>query len=302
MDAATCVVGPYLHETLRQRLDECSRKLALSTAPPVEAWLRARFDASPQCPLQRMCILRGFTFRPLHAFLSGAFTWDGHPHLSHDRNTGWWAPCLRDVLRSPLLADADDDDSRWVLLTKKCHWLSDVVARPHATGPLVVEGVPELCIPSLPVFTTAQLPSAVRDDGTLASGMPVLLAQLALAGDGGEGGGSPRWRERSRGWVMHAGWDPSPLFAAPPQQPVAPQETARWSMMDVEGAAAAAAATTLHHRLGRNGMGRWAAAVATHERRGEAARAVAQALVAAVTAADASLKVQQRCNKCEGLG
>jgi hypothetical protein len=56
LDPATLVVGPYLHETLRDRLDECSRKLELSRAPSVDAWLRRRFHASTPYPLQRMCV------------------------------------------------------------------------------------------------------------------------------------------------------------------------------------------------------------------------------------------------------
>jgi hypothetical protein len=201
------------------------------------------------------CILRGYTFRPLAAYLRGGGGDGAHPHLSNARNVGWWARSLREVLQSPVAAgdDNDDDSARWVLLTKKCHWLSDVVASQSATGAaataegapgaeeeiaarkeeraqsaagraeerakrarsltvtgrsngechwlgrvvasagasgsgggagagttLVVEGVPELSIPSLPVFTTAQLSDAVRQDGTLAGGMPVLLARLAL--------------------------------------------------------------------------------------------------------------------------
>ena len=184
------------------------------------------------------CILRGYTFRPLAAFLRGGGggdeadgeggAWHGaHPHLSNSRSVGWWARSLREVLQSPVAAgdDDDEDSARWVLLTKKCHWLSDVVASQSATSAtgtaaerargstvtgrsngechwlgrvvasagvsgsgggvgagasLVVEGVPELSIPSLPVFTTAQLSDAVRQDGTLAGGMPVLLARLAL--------------------------------------------------------------------------------------------------------------------------
>lgn len=214
------------------------------------------------------CILRGYTFRPLAAFPRVGGGGGAHPHLSESRNVGWWARSLREVLESPVAAGDDDDDdgARWVLLTKKCHWLSDVVASQSAIGAaaategapgaedkeaarrveraqsaagraeergerargltvtgrsngechwlgrvvasaglsgtgggvgaekasLVVEGVPELSIPSLPVFTTAQLSDAVRQDGTLAGGMPVLLARLSRCCCGVQSQGSVR--------------------------------------------------------------------------------------------------------------
>jgi hypothetical protein len=67
-----------------------------------------------------------------------------------------------------------------------------------------------------------------------------------------------RWREQSRGWVMHDGWDPSPLFATPPPPPSSSssssssQPKAQWTVIDAE-ATAAAATTTLQQRLGHKG-------------------------------------------------
>jgi hypothetical protein len=73
LQPTTFVVGPYLHENLAHRLEECRRKLALTRSPSLRAWIYQRFRAdTTTCPLRPMCILRGYVFRPLVAVSTSA--------------------------------------------------------------------------------------------------------------------------------------------------------------------------------------------------------------------------------------
>jgi len=59
-------VGPYLHENLANRLEECYRKLALCDAPTLRAWVNQTLGAdASECPFHAMVVLRGYVFHPL---------------------------------------------------------------------------------------------------------------------------------------------------------------------------------------------------------------------------------------------
>eukprot|EP00976_Prorocentrum_cordatum_P111685 1195410-Prorocentrum_minimum.AAC.1 len=48
--------------------------------------------------------------------------------MTHNR--GWWASSLADLLE----AKSDQKAVRWVILSKKCHWMSPVMASPGSPG------------------------------------------------------------------------------------------------------------------------------------------------------------------------
>ncbi|KAG8467171.1 hypothetical protein KFE25_000487 [Diacronema lutheri] len=227
-------VGPFVGETLLDRTRILSHRLTMGRARALHHWLGDQLGA--RVDVRSAGVLRGTLFYPLgdaelapaHAAAAGIV---GARHAR-----GWYCDDLALALDSFA-------GCKWALPrgegSGKLHWLAPSRARAaERGGPLQIAGVESLGIGAVDVLDRAEMApiaaaALARDGGT-----PVLLLALRRARPMGTEGTvgaaaedtaeatdavmADEWIECSRGFVLPAEWDPTPLWQRPPPGAPAP--------------------------------------------------------------------------------
>lgn len=184
-------VGPYLTETLNDRLEAGAKKLRLSQLDAVKRWASREFQKE-NAPLHFCAIVKGYLFYPEETCPVQ------QNRVARDHLRGTWA---RDIDELAMLLDGKD--KLWAILPKP-YWLSPCVAELHLSSQTyVVPAVHEIgALDPLDSYTLEELRPKLEINSEELPATPVMLAVLESTVD------DPlRAFETARGFLLPSHWD-----------------------------------------------------------------------------------------------